>query len=723
MLKLKMLILVLCAAAFSAAASGVPTAYWPMNEGAGTRVMEVVSGTFSDEFPDGIAWTSDTPGPASLWALDFNEAYVGTGLNAEEMGIAGIGPKTLAGWIKTTETGYRWIWGWSPTAGSGQGRDLRLCIQDDGKLRFEVSLGFRQLEDGPRVNTGEWTFVAAVIGTDGDYSLGNVKFYIDGQMFSPGGNNPDVTIDTAGTNEDLTGPNQAFFGVAGNVYTGAWIGQLGGFWVFDRALTVSELDMVRAWTLSELMPINPSPSNGETFVPLNTVVQWEQQEAVGDLGVSYDVYFGDDPNEFSDTYFGLTPHAPTGSEPPIFFFDPGYELNEDTPYFWRVDVWEPNDVGTQQPILHRGPVWRFRTTPLDVIIETHPVSKTISAGSDVSFTVTARNADAYAWYKVVGDEEDPDELVGYGPTLSIDDVQFGHEGYYYCVVTNQLPPDEGGIQISDTARLMTERLVARWTLAGTLEAMVTHPDENWDGVYVDPNELGPLPSEDEVVYTNGPDGSAAGAVKFNGESVVMIPDSAEFFNFHPQGLTLTAWVLGPSGGDWRRPVNKSASYAIVQQAAGWIDTLLQGGPWQNAIPADKTDVWRFVAMTYDPETSERVTYGIYDADGPIEVLNRATLTQTDIVSGSSNVIIGGASATASTYNYPGSVADVRIYNYALDALGVIAVYHDMLQGEPVCTDPDDPKLRYDFNNDCRVDLADFALFATDWLSNNVVSSQ
>ena len=631
-------------------------------------------------------------------------------------GIGGNAPRTVSLWVRTTvnqANGSIFI-GWGNTGTGARVRyDLGMQGGTTDRLRNEFNVGFALSNTGDTIIFDSWRHIA--VRYDGNR---NVAFYLDGSPYGTAALDWDLaTLLT----EDVvigTGIREAYAGYT----TARWtVGLIDDVAIFDRALTAEEI----AWLSNNpgniynlKIPIDFDPPNGAEVEP-DQILMWGQTEEAAGLGITYEVYFGTDSNSLSPDYYGNNLVKETSANPEDFFYVP--TLANDAVYYWRVDAVEPNEP---DPIIHAGPELMFTTVPANAIVTEDPVSKTIEAGGTAEFSITAINAQTYQWYKDDVPLSDGGTISGATTaTLTIANVQVTDEGLYYCEVDNSLlDPD-----ISESARLMTRRLVARWPLNGTLQANVTHPDENWDGVYVDPNDPEPLPAAEPVEYAVGPDGTAQGAVQFNGESVVMIPDSGEFFNFHPQGLTLTAWVLGPSGGDWRRPVNKNASYALTQQANDDINTLIQGGapPWQNAIPANKADVWRFVALTYDPETSERVTYGIYDADGPIEVLNSATLTldQADIVSGFDNVIIGGASATASTFNYPGSVADVRLYNYALDAFDVIAVYHEMLPEEPVCTDPDDPSLQFDFNNDCRVDLADFAMFATEWLNSNVVSSE
>ena len=120
---------------------------------------------------------------------------------------------------------------------------------------------------------------------------------------------------------------------------------------------------------------------------------------------------------------------------------------------------------------------------------------------------------------------------------------------------------------------MIRRLIAHWPLDGTLEAIVSKAEENWDGVYIEEGE----PATEPVNYVEGADGTPQGAARFNGIRVVRIPNSAELFNFHPNGLTVTAWVAGPSGRDYRRAVSKTGSYAIGTGQNEQIATLLDEG--------------------------------------------------------------------------------------------------------------------------------------------------
>ena len=49
-------------------------------------------------------------------------------------------------------------------------------------------------------------------------------------------------------------------------------------------------------------------------------------------------------------------------------YDPPVDLQYNKWYYWRVDVREPNTVGTMQDIIHQGPLWSFKPTPQSPVI-------------------------------------------------------------------------------------------------------------------------------------------------------------------------------------------------------------------------------------------------------------------------------------------------------------------------------------------------------------------
>ena len=218
-------------------------AHWNFEEGSGTAT-DNSSNTATDAFGAGAAWSTDTPGPASGASVSFNgsvTARFGANLNANDIGINGSGAKTLVSWIKTTQVDKRYFWGWSPDNGQVAGSDIRLGIENSGKLRFEVSSGFARY-DGISLNDGNWHMVAVII--ESNDTISTIDYYIDGNIYSATGNTTTL-INTAGSGSGgVNTPNEIFFGSGGNTDQQHWIGNLDDFRIYDTALTDTELDTI-----------------------------------------------------------------------------------------------------------------------------------------------------------------------------------------------------------------------------------------------------------------------------------------------------------------------------------------------------------------------------------------------------------------------------------------------------------------------------------------------
>jgi hypothetical protein len=65
--------------------------------------------------------------------------------------------------------------------------------------------------------------------------------------------------------------------------------------------------------------------------------------------------------------------------------------------------------------------------------------------------------------------------------------------------------------------------------------------------------------------------------------------------------------------------------------------------------------------------------------------------------------------------FNGLIDDLKIFNYALDTNKVAQEYL-AIQGDYVC-DVEANDLQYDYNDDCVMNLGDFAIFAQRWLDS------
>jgi hypothetical protein len=118
------------------------------------------------------------------------------------------------------------------------------------------------------------------------------------------------------------------------------------------------------WGTAQLVPgpsdwaANPKPVNGQTDVPLDTVLRWLR----GGHSAEHDVYFGTDFNDVNEATRENDPNGVLVSQSQLeTTYDPTEDPNDlldlNTTYHWRVD--EFNDVEPNSP--WKGDVWSFTT--------------------------------------------------------------------------------------------------------------------------------------------------------------------------------------------------------------------------------------------------------------------------------------------------------------------------------------------------------------------------
>lgn len=219
--------------AVTAVASSPSPFNWPLDESSGIRTSESKSGTLSDVFGTGIAWSTDTPGSAASLSFGGN-AGIGTNLDSAATGINGSAAKTISAWIKTGTTSDRAFFGYSPTAGVTAGADLRLLVNAAGQLRFEANSGNFALSSAT-VNDNFWHFVAVVIPS-GSTTTG-ISFYIDGILTSPSTVGGTATLNTASGSEIWIGTD----GSAGRHFSGL----IDHVRINNRVLDLAELNALR----------------------------------------------------------------------------------------------------------------------------------------------------------------------------------------------------------------------------------------------------------------------------------------------------------------------------------------------------------------------------------------------------------------------------------------------------------------------------------------------
>jgi hypothetical protein len=85
------------------------------------------------------------------------------------------------------------------------------------------------------------------------------------------------------------------------------------------------------------------------------------------------------------------------------------------------------------------------------------------------------------------------------------------------------------------------------------------------------------------------------------------------------------------------------------------------------------------------------------------------------------IYVSGGTPVTGTSLFSGSLSDVRVYNYGMDKWDAAGLYSG-ITGEDVCVEnPEYDITGPDGNPDCKVDLYEFAVLASEWLLDNMIS--
>jgi hypothetical protein len=467
--------------------------------------------------------------------------------------------------------------------------------------------------------------------------------------------------------------------------------QAGGWWlpyvgyidevaVWDRALTAEEMSGL--WNggagLSLAPVVEPTPENHAQFVPLDQVLSWDLIGAT--IADSYDVWFGSDVNEASPGYdFAKvkegttdTTYAPTGM---VF----------DKTYYWKVDVYEVNDVGT---IFREGYMWDFTTVGEFPVVTVQPQDQMVKAGETAEFSVEGVNITTYTWYKSVDDAVDTpgdDTQVATSQILTITDVQSTDVGYYFCLVSN-------GVEeaTSETASLALKKIIGYWQLDGDYldsSGLDNHGDPNGDPTFV----AGLVGSH---------------AVDLDGDDYIRIDAVAD--DLPTNDLTLSGWVkTSDLNADWYACNTADFGNVFMWSIDTGYAALYEGAYEGHSTTMVSDDQWHL--LTYVRIGSTGHTY----VDGSLEATHTAdfSLSPDNLWSLGQEWDGGGPSDFLT-----GLLDDVRMYNYGLDQIEVANLYLGVYPDAYVCLGKPD----MDFDGNCKVDINDFAEIAATWAECNLV---
>jgi len=405
-------------------------------------------------------------------------------------------------------------------------------------------------------------------------------------------------------------------------------------------------------------------------------------------------------------------------------------LGQSTTYYWQIeqamDDGTGNPYGAGDPNNIIGPVWSFTTVGATPRILSGPEHAVADFDGNASFSVTTGAvATDFRWFKV----GDPDTQLADGGiysgtqtnTLVITGATVADEGEFYCIAYNGDPDDEGIASLpSPAAILWYPRLMSHYPF----EVM---SDE--EGVYVTPDIVSGLDAammsddtgEDVPVLDAGmPELDGAYALKFDnpqGDD----PNTADAqFAQLPAGvadykdITISLWIYPESLPGWARVLDFGTgtdNYLFLTADAGWgvmrfairtpdvDEQLLEAG----ALTAGE---WHYVTVTITGDTGR-----LYHNGELVATNTGMTLDPIDVAAELNYL---GKSQWPDPY-FNGRIDDLKIYNYARTTEQIAQDYL-AVRGDWVCN-YELYDLPFDFDGDCMVGLADFAIFAETWLDH------
>ena len=472
--------------------------------------------------------------------------------------------------------------------------------------------------------------------------------------------------------------------------------------------------ILNGFVVQDLSPraVAVMPVNNAIGVPAASALQWQaprdpNNPELPNLDIdtaSFIVYC--DPNETRlkaatyDSHAGVpyfSDQLLTGTigSDPIQSFNPDPDMAINTTYYWRVDTRlagaEPNDV-------FEGTVWVFNTD-IKPVIDVQPADQLVFDTQDAVFEVVASDPSegglSYQWYHNGTNPEN--EMAGkISSTLTLSGpLAAQDQGFYACKISNS-----GGDIWTRSALLVFKVLANHWAMDGD----AVDSAGGYNGTLVgDPN------------WVSGMVGS--GSIELYGaEGAIVVLDE----NYPASGrqFTVSAWVWSDSRPSWAS-ILKNWSDSIggmvhlgldasgnnldvqVTQVGGTSVNVNEGvefplGQWQHvAAVADGSKVRLY---RNGAEVGTAVDY-----DGTLRV-------EIPFISIGFKTGDDGLPSTQAPGYWDGKIDDVLIYNYSLSSENIAQLYYGVSGSAPCLYPP-----AYDLNEDCVVDLADFALIAAEWL--------
>ncbi|MCH7227131.1 LamG-like jellyroll fold domain-containing protein [Haloferula sp. A504] len=155
-------------------------------------------------------------------------------------------PRTMAFWIKTSQSGFMNI------AGFGDIErfygEFGAQVASDGRLQLDIGAYTAVALGAPVINDGNWHHCAIVVPAWDQSTLGEVLFQVDGVAYPAETSNPDINIFTKTTSSK----GKLRIGRHTLNNDSPFVGELDDFVIWGRALSTAEISLLHAFGSSSL---------------------------------------------------------------------------------------------------------------------------------------------------------------------------------------------------------------------------------------------------------------------------------------------------------------------------------------------------------------------------------------------------------------------------------------------------------------------------------------
>lgn len=411
-----------------------------------------------------------------------------------------------------------------------------------------------------------------------------------------------------------------------------------------------------------------------------------------------------------------------------------------------------------------GSTWTYESKKSIPSITAQPVdARVFATDPSASFTVTFTslvNEVTATWYKddvalTAGGDITIDTDPHASSTLTIATPELADEGKYYCVLSVDENTTDDDLQTA-TRLLVIKKTLAQFNFENNLNDSSANgaPSGTVKTVSLeDPNEV-LATVVGSPTYITGIEGSALylDGTQFVDLGIEGYPKAGPLDTFgdargegyEKQGFgrgmeqgSILCWVKATSTGAVYMNANgednthfglttgNENDARMIMRGSNWDGSYQELGAAAGGLQKDAFSLqdgyWHMFAATWDDSGMRTYINGEQVASSSAGVPEIYTAWER------SNLV--GASRTAGTRQIlnsllTGAVDSLRIYNYVISADDIAAEYLTKNeQGYAPCADQNFVGNEYNFDNSgssyCKVDLADFAVFAQHWLENGL----